>query len=71
MSFNNLQDRIAKSLARQFADSTGNVTCPKCKRGIPVKMRQMKPGASMTCTCGAHIDFTGHDMVGEFERSLR
>ena len=36
--------------------------CPECKATMKLKLREMFPGNSATCACGARINFSGDDM---------
>lgn len=36
--------------------------CPECKAKLKFKLREMYPGNSVTCACGAKITFSGDDM---------
>lgn len=38
------------------------LTCPNCKETIKMKLKELHPGNSVTCACGAKINFTGDDM---------
>jgi hypothetical protein len=60
-------------------DIEANVTCPSCKRPIPIKVREMVPGTSRICPhgCGATLRFSGDDgrkaqaALDDLERAFR
>lgn len=60
-------------------DIETKLTCPKCNRPIPIKVRDMVPGSSKSCPhgCGALLEFSGDDgrktqaALNDLERAFR
>jgi hypothetical protein len=44
-------------------DIETKLRCPKCKRPLALKLRELIPGTTKTCPhgCGATLEFTGDD----------
>ncbi len=55
-----------------------DISCPRCKKGIKVKIREMVPGRKINCNfCRAEIEFSGDDgrkvqnSLNSLERTLK
>lgn len=43
-------------------DLEASFSCQGCGAKLTVKLKEMYPGNSVTCACGAKANFTGDDM---------
>lgn len=53
------------------------ITCPQCRRKLPVRVAEMVPGREQKCVCGLTIKFKGDDgrkaqnAMDDLERTLK
>ncbi|MGD9809665.1 MAG: hypothetical protein AB7U93_13860 [Deferribacterales bacterium] len=57
-----------------LSDQSVEFACGNCNHKLHVKMKDMKPGGSITCpSCGAITNFTGDDIskpVAQFDKAI-